>query len=141
MWILDPLDGTNNYAIGIPCFAISVGILRNGLPWAGVVHDPNTGFTCRALAGTGAWMGGRRLTVVARPLDVSSNVAVRVPIDPHLEPVIAGWLRRYKLRNFGSVALHLAYAALGAIELVLDHKAALWDIAGARRSSSRRRGA
>lgn len=54
MWVLDPLDGTNNYAIGIPCFAISVGILRNGLPWAGVVHDPNTGFTCRAVAG-GVW--------------------------------------------------------------------------------------
>jgi fructose-1,6-bisphosphatase/inositol monophosphatase family enzyme len=75
-------------------------------------------------------MGGRRLKLVGRPLDVSSNVSVRVPIDPDLEPVIAGWLRRYKLRGFGSVALHLAYAALGAIDLVLDHKAALWDIAG-----------
>jgi myo-inositol-1(or 4)-monophosphatase len=130
VWVLDPLDGTNNYAIGIPCFAISIGILHHGWPWAGVVHDPNTGFTCRAMAGHGAWMESRRLTVSSRPLDVSSNVSVRVPVDPSLEPVIAGWLRRYKLRGFGSVALHLAYAALGAIDLILDHKAALWDIAG-----------
>jgi len=130
VWVIDPLDGTNNYAIGIPCFAISIGILRDGLPWAGVVHDPNTGFTFRAGAGRGAWMGSRRLAVSARPLDVSSNVSFRVPIDPSLEPVIAAWLRSYKLRAFGSVALHLAYAALGAIELILDHKAALWDIAG-----------
>jgi len=75
-------------------------------------------------------MGSRRLTVSARPLDVSSNVSVRVPIDPSPESVLAGWLRRYKLRGFGSVALHLAYAALGAIDLVFDHKAALWNIAG-----------
>jgi myo-inositol-1(or 4)-monophosphatase len=130
VWVLDPLDGTNNYAIGIPCFAISVGILRHGNPWAGVVHDPNTGFTCRAIAGAGAWLGTRRLMVASRPLDESSNVSIRVPVDPVLEPVTTGWLRRYKLRGFGSVALHLAYAALGAIDLVLDHKAALWDLAG-----------
>lgn len=130
VWVLDPLDGTNNYAVGIPCFAISVGILRQGGPWAGVVHDPNTGFTCQGLVGSGAWMGRQRLKAAAHPLDVSSNISVRVPVDPDLEPVIAGWLRRHKLRGFGSVALHLAYAALGAIDVVLDHKAALWDVAG-----------
>jgi len=42
VWALDPLDGTNNFALGLPCFAVSVGILRAGEPYAGVVHDPNT---------------------------------------------------------------------------------------------------
>jgi myo-inositol-1(or 4)-monophosphatase len=129
VWIVDPLDGTNNYALGIPCFAVSVGIFRRGLPYAGAIHDPNTGLTCQALHGHGAFAHDRRLWLKAEPLRSSSNVSIGVPVDPDLEPVVARWLRRYKIRGFGSVALHLAYAALGAIDLVLDHRARLWDIA------------
>jgi myo-inositol-1(or 4)-monophosphatase len=52
-----------------------------------------------------------------------------VPVDPDLSAAVTGWLRRYKLRGFGSVALHLAYAAIGALDVVQDHKATLWDVA------------
>jgi myo-inositol-1(or 4)-monophosphatase len=128
-WIVDPLDGTNNYALGIPCFAISVGLLRRGEPYAGVVHEPNTGFRCWALRGHGGFAGDRRLTLAPRTLDAASNIAVRVPVAPGLEPLVIRWLREHKFRNFGSVALHLAFAALGAVDLVLDHKATLWDLA------------
>lgn len=130
VWVIDPLDGTNNYALGMPCYAVSIGILRGGYPHAGVVHDPNTGFTCSAQRGRGAFTGGRRLGLDDRPLSAASNVASRVPIDPVLAPVVVSWLQRFKFRGFGSVALHLAYAALGALDLVFDHKATLWDIAG-----------
>lgn len=129
VWVVDPLDGTNNFALGIPCFAVSIGILRHGLPHAGVVHDPSTGFTCSAMRGHGAVAGGRALALLGRPLTAASNVAVRVPLDPELAPATIGWLRSYKLRGFGSVALHLAYAAIGALDVVLDHKATLWDLA------------
>jgi myo-inositol-1(or 4)-monophosphatase len=129
VWIVDPLDGTNNYALGIPCFAISVAIFRCGEPYAGVVHDPNTGFRGSGLRGHGAFAGEQRLALVPRALDVASNVSVRVPVEADLEPLVSRWLREYKFRGFGSVALHLAFAALGAIDLVLDHKAALWDLA------------
>lgn len=129
VWALDPLDGTNNFALGIPCFAVSIGILRAGEPYAGVVHDPNTGLTFQARRGAGAFSGERRLALAARPLDGASNVCVRAPVTPALRAVVDGWLARHKLRGFGSVALHLAYAALGAIDLVLDDRAAVWDIA------------
>jgi myo-inositol-1(or 4)-monophosphatase len=129
IWVLDPLDGTNNYALGIPCFSISVGILRAGLPYAGVVHDPNTGFTCWALQGQGAFAGDRQLAVQGRPLTAVSNVSVRIPLDPELQPLVSEWLGRHKFRAFGSVALQLGYAALGALDVIVDHKAALWDIA------------
>jgi myo-inositol-1(or 4)-monophosphatase len=129
VWIVDPLDGTNNFALGIPCFAVSIGILRHGLPWAGVVRDPNTGFTCWAALGEGAVVGERTIVLSGQPLTAASNVAVRVPLDPDLAPVVSEWLRRHKLRGFGSVALHLAYAAIGALDVVLDHTATLWDIA------------
>lgn len=131
VWILDPLDGTNNYALGIPCFAVSVGLFQRGTPYAGVVHDPNTGLTCWAVRDQGAWIGDRKLVLRGQPLTEASNLSVRVPLDPALAPVVVGWLARHKFRAFGSVALQLVYAAIGAIDLVLDHKAALWDLAGA----------
>ena len=130
VWVIDPLDGTNNYALGIPCYTVAIGILRAGQPHAGVVHDPNTGFTCWALRGHGAFAGARRLALEGRPLDAASNIALRVPLDPALTPVVRPWLSRHKFRGFGSVALHLAYAAVGGLDLVLDHKATLWDLAG-----------
>jgi myo-inositol-1(or 4)-monophosphatase len=129
VWAIDPLDGTNNFALGIPCFAVSIGILRHGLPHAGVVHDPNTGFTTWAARGQGAVAGGQTIVLGEQPLTEASNVAVRVPLDPDLAAAVTGWLRRYKLRGFGSVALHLAYAAIGALDVVQDHKATLWDVA------------
>jgi myo-inositol-1(or 4)-monophosphatase len=130
VWAIDPLDGTNNYALGIPCFAVSIGILHHGVPYAGVVHDPNTGFCCWALRGQGAFARDRRLALPGRALGPASNVSVRVPLNPDFQPVVADWLQRYKFRGFGSVALHLAYAALGAVDIVLDHRASLWDLAG-----------
>jgi myo-inositol-1(or 4)-monophosphatase len=130
VWILDPLDGTNNYALGLPCFAVSVGVFQRGMPYAGIVHDPNTGFTCWAVREQGAWLGDHRIVLRGQPLTEASNVSARVPLDPPLAPVVIGWLECHKFRAFGSVALHLAYAALGAIDVVLDHRAALWDLAG-----------
>ncbi|MEX2146873.1 MAG: inositol monophosphatase [Candidatus Rokuibacteriota bacterium] len=129
VWALDPLDGTNNFALGLPCFAVSVGILRAGEPYAGVVHDPNTGLVVHALRGGGAFSGERRLALAAQPLHGASNVCVRAPVSPALRPLVDTWLARHKLRAFGSVALHLAYAAMGAIDLVVDDRATLWDIA------------
>lgn len=129
VWAVDPLDGTNNLALGIPCFAVSIGLLRRGSPWAGVVHDPNTGFTAWSLGGRGAFAGEQRLRLRGGRLGPASYVCARVPLAPDLAPVVADWLAHHRCRVFGAVALHLAYAALGAIDLVLDHRAALWDLA------------
>jgi len=129
VWVIDPIDGTNNYALGIPCFAVSIGILKDGTPHAGVIHDPNSGFTCSALRGQGTVADGNTRMLAPRALTAASNVAVRVPLEPETDGAVISWLRRCKLRSFGSVALHLAYAAIGALDLVIDHKAKLWDIA------------
>jgi myo-inositol-1(or 4)-monophosphatase len=129
VWALDPLDGTNNFVLGIPCFAISIGVLRAAEPHIGVVHDPNTGLMVHARRGSGAFSAERRLHVTSRPLDHASNVCVRAPVSDRLRAPVSGWLARHKLRAFGSVALHLAYAALGAIDLVVDDRATLWDVA------------
>ncbi len=62
VWIIDPIDGTGNYARGIRCFAVMVAFLNHGKIQAGWIHDPITQKTCSAVVGQGAWCDGVRLT-------------------------------------------------------------------------------
>ena len=61
-WLVDPLDGTNNVAIGLTAYAVGIALCVDGSPVVGVVHEPVTGRTWRAALGQGAWCDGRRLT-------------------------------------------------------------------------------
>jgi len=130
-WVLDPVDGTNNFGRGLPGFAVSIGVLRNRQPFAGAVYDPITRWLFTACAGRGAWLNERPLRTRPAPLSRSSLFAFRSPLEEGVPSFIEEWLRRYRLRRFGSTALHLCYVALGALDLVHDHRASLWDIAGA----------
>lgn len=130
-WVIDPVDGTNNFGRGLPGFSVSIGVLRNRQPFAGAVYDPITRWLFTACAGGGAWLNERPLRTRPAPLSRSSLFAIRTPLEDGVPPFVEGWLRRYRLRRFGSTALHLCYVALGALDLVHDHRASLWDIAGA----------
>jgi myo-inositol-1(or 4)-monophosphatase len=130
-WVLDPVDGTNNFARGLPGFSVSIGVLRNGMPFAGAVYDPITRWLFAACAGRGAWLNDRPLRTSPAPLSAGSLIAVRTPFEDGIPPFVEDWLRRHRLRRFGSTALQLCYAAMGGLDLVYDHRASLWDIAGA----------
>jgi myo-inositol-1(or 4)-monophosphatase len=130
-WVIDAVDGTNNFGQGLPGFAVSIGVLRNRLPFAGAVYDPVTRWLFTACAGRGAWLNERPLRTRPTPLSLASLFSIRTPLEDGLPPFVDEWLRRYRLRTFGSTALHLCYVALGALDLVHDHRASLWDIAGA----------
>ena len=130
-WILDPIDGTNNFARGMPGFSVSVGVLRDRMPFAGAVYDPVARWLFTACAGRGAWLNDRPLRVRAEPLAGGSVFAMRSPCPAGVPDYMDGWLRHYRLRRFGSTALHLCYVALGGLDFVHDDRASLWDIAGA----------
>jgi myo-inositol-1(or 4)-monophosphatase len=130
VWVLDPVDGTNNFGRGIPGFSVSVGVLREGEPYAGAVYDPIADQLFTACDGHGAWLGSRRLRVEPMPLGRRSLVSIRTPYD-EVPAFVADWLTRYRLRRFGSTALQLCYVALGALAFVHDDRTSLWDIAGA----------
>jgi len=130
-WILDPIDGTNNFARGMPGFAVSVGVLRDRMPFAGAVYDPVARWLFTACAGRGAWLNDRPLRVRAEPGPGGAVFSVRSPFGSGVPDFIDGWLRRHRLRRFGSTALHLCYVALGGLDFVHDDRASLWDIAGA----------
>lgn len=130
-WVLDPLDGTANFGLGIPGFSISVGILRDGESWAGAVYDPTADWLYLACTGHGAWLNGHRLHLHPQPLSSRSFVAIRTPYEGEIPSFVTRWLRRYRLRRFGSTALQLCYAASGGLALIHDQRAFLWDVAGA----------
>jgi len=130
-WILDPIDGTNNFVRGMPGFAVSVGVLRDRMPFAGGVYDPVARWLFTACAGRGAWLNDRPLRVRVEPGPGGPVFSVRSPCESGVPDFIDGWLRRHRLRRFGSTALHLCYVALGGLDFVHDDRASLWDIAGA----------
>jgi fructose-1,6-bisphosphatase/inositol monophosphatase family enzyme len=65
VWVIDPIDGTGNFARGAPIFAVMVGLIEAGETVAGWIHDPVAGTTATAELGSGAWWGGQRLTAAA----------------------------------------------------------------------------
>jgi myo-inositol-1(or 4)-monophosphatase len=131
VWVLDPVDGTDNFGRGIPGFAISVGVLHDGMPFAGAVYDPVSSQLFTACVGHGAWLNGRRLRVEPAVLSSRSLFSIRAPFSEDVPSYVRGWLTRYRLRRFGSTALQLCYVAAGALAFVHDHRASLWDIAAA----------
>ena len=65
VWVIDPIDGTANFASGKPVFAVMVGLVEEGQTVAGWIHDPVAGTTATAEQGSGAWLAGKRLTAAA----------------------------------------------------------------------------
>jgi myo-inositol-1(or 4)-monophosphatase len=130
-WLIDPIDGTNNFGRHLPGFCVSVGILREGQPFAGAIYDPLADWLFTAAVGLGAWLNGEPLTLTPRPLSSRSLFAIRAPYGDGVPAFVQSWLERYRLRRFGSTALQLCYVALGGLAFVHDHRASLWDIAAA----------
>jgi myo-inositol-1(or 4)-monophosphatase len=131
VWVVDPIDGTNNYGRGMPGFSVSMGVLRDGVPVGGAVYDPLATQLYTAWVGQGAWLNGRRLRTPAASLDRRSLFTIRTPFVDGVPAPVTHWLERYRLRRVGSTALQLCYVALGGLAFMYDHGPSLWDIAGA----------
>jgi myo-inositol-1(or 4)-monophosphatase len=130
-WVMGPIDGLEDLGRGLPGFAITLGVLRHGLPFVGAVYDPVTRWLFSACAGRGAWLNDRPLRAAPASLSGASLVAIGHPGAPGGPPFTDEWSRRYRLRRTGSTALHLCYVAMGALDLVHDHRTSLRDVAGA----------
>ena len=131
-WVIDPIDGTNNFGRGMPGFSVSIGVLDDGWPSVGAVYDPIADQLFTGLVGRGAWLDGRSLRI-EQPEALSSRslCSIRTPFTDRVPAFAGEWLCRYRLRRSGSTALTLCYVALGALAFAHDHRASLWDIAGA----------
>jgi len=134
-WIVDPLDGTTNFLHGIPHFAISIALERDGDLFAGVVYSPVPDEMYVAEKGSGAFLNGRRLRVSGRRNMAESIFATGVPfmgIPDHelfLEQARAVMAVSAGVRRFGSAALDLAYVAAGRYDGYWENGLNPWDVA------------
>jgi myo-inositol-1(or 4)-monophosphatase len=131
LWCLDPLDGTTNFASGIPCFAVSLALLHDGVPILGVVYDPLRDECFTARQGKGAWLNDAPLTIKPRHTPLSRSVAV---VDfKRLTAPLAGRLAQHppylSQRNFGCVVLEWCWLAAGRFDIYLHGGQKQWDYA------------
>ncbi len=134
-WIIDPIDGTTNFLHGIPHFAISIGLERDGEVIAGVIYDPIHDELFHAEKGAGAFLNERRLRVSARRKVDEAVFATGIPFkgrEGHkefLDCAQAVMANCAGIRRFGSAALDLAYVAAGRYEGYWETGIKPWDIA------------
>ena len=134
-WLVDPLDGTTNFLHGIPIFAVSIALERQGQLVAGVIYNPAMDELYTAERGGGAFMNDRRLRVSARSRLSDSVIGAGIPhlgrghhgrslVD--LKTVMA---ETAGIRQLGSAALDLAYVAAGRMDAFWENTLAPWDMA------------
>jgi len=132
-WVVDPVDGTTNFAHGVPFMATSVALCQDGRPLLGVVNLPLMGELYSAARGRGARMNGASIHVSETAELVAALVATGFPynIDPHREAI----LRQLRLampatqgvRRAGAAALDLAFVACGRYDGFFEYALNAWD--------------
>ena len=134
-WIIDPLDGTTNYAHGYPRFCVSIGVEREDVRQVGVVYDPLLDELYSATRGSGAFLNGRRLRVseeddLGRAL-VATGFAydVRLNPDDNLDHFARFVKHARAVRRDGSAALDLCYLAAGRFDGFWELQLHPWDVA------------
>jgi myo-inositol-1(or 4)-monophosphatase len=132
-WILDPVDGTNNFALGMPMCAISLGLLKNGVPVYGFLYDYGRDKLTE---------GGAHLDLLdgevkskkfdaSRPMDESSIVGLAFPLRGPYAEGLHKVASDFHIRSMGTGAITLTYVALGIIDGCVDFRSKAWDVAAA----------
>jgi myo-inositol-1(or 4)-monophosphatase len=128
-WVIDPIDGTNNYARQMLLFTVSIAVIHKGEPIVGVIFDPATDSMFTAVKGGQAQLNGRRITAGEETMNAFSSVG----LDSHFDDGVPGWaceiMQRTRFRNLGTTALQLAYVAKGSLIATVVNRPKLWDIA------------
>ena len=134
-FIIDPLDGTSNFLHGLPHWAISIALEKNGEIVAGLVHDPIKNEVFHAVKGQGAFTGRTRLRVSGRADFMGSMIGCGAPrraVEKRVQ-----FMAEYRavmdvapgLRRYGAAALDLAYVAAGRFDAFWERDLKAWDIA------------
>ena len=130
-WVLDPIDGTNNFALGIPHCAISLALCEDGEPIYGVVYDLSRRTLMHGGPGFGAFDGDKPMRVSTAAFTRETLVGFHSPFEKSLLPMASGVISRFKIRGLGSATLHLAYVATGMLDGCVDFNVKIWDLAAA----------
>lgn len=133
-WVFDPLDGTTNYAHGLPIFCASLALEIDGVAEVGAVFDPTRNELFTAERGVGAFLNGSRIQVSETSVLLDSLLVTGFPYDVHnqaadLIGLFGAFLGRARaVRRLGSAALDLCYVAAGRFEGFWEQQLKPWDV-------------
>ena len=135
-WVVDPLDGTNNFAVGIPFYCVSIALMDSSGICLGCIHDPVHDETFLALRGEGAFLNGKPISVSGKNRLSDVILATGFPYTRTENDltfdldVVKNFLGRVRgLRRCGSAALDLAYTAAGRLGGFWEENLKPWDMA------------
>lgn len=134
IWVIDPIDGTNNFIAGMGAFAVCIALMERGTPVLGVVFDVTRDLVYSAAAGEGAWLGTLRLGTLETPLNDASMIMLTSNLLDS-GGRLPGWAVRWigqtnwKIRILGSAALEAAQVAAGVAHAAITMNGKLWDVA------------
>jgi myo-inositol-1(or 4)-monophosphatase len=135
-WVFDPIDGTTNYAHGLPIFCCSVALEQDGVPVVAAVYDPNRRELFTAERGQGAWLNGEPLRVSSSATLIDSLLVTGFHYNIHRDPgelmaIFTAFITRARaVRRLGSAALDLCYVAAARFDGFWELKLQPWDVAG-----------
>lgn len=130
-WVVDPIDGTNNYALGFPFCAISLALLFQGRPVYGFIYDHSTLTLLEGGPGQGLYRDQKRVDRQATAGEAQTMLGLHFPLSLERQARLAPLLARYRVRSLGSAALAAAYVATGYLSGSVDYRVKVWDIAAA----------
>ena len=131
-FVVDPIDGTLNFMKGLELSVISIGLLKDGVPYIGVIYNPYRDLMFSAIRGCGAFVNGKQMHSSREPLARSLVEFGTAPYYPELNKrsfdVAAEYLKRgADLRRFGTAAWDLCLCAWGKLGIYFELRLALWD--------------
>ncbi|MEI6318001.1 MAG: inositol monophosphatase [Pseudomonadota bacterium] len=131
LWCVDPIDGTSNFTVGLPSFAISVALVRGGRPVLGVIYDPVADEAFQAEDGCGAWLNDQPLPLQRRTVALRQAMAgVEFKrLDRALAARLTAKAPYCSQRSYGSSCLEWCYSAAGRFDVYLHGGQKLWDYA------------
>ena len=134
-WVIDPLDGTTNFSMGLPIFCVSIALEKNGESYIGVVYVPYLGECFYGVKGKGAWFNGKPILCSDKGRLSEAVVATGMPYDRKDNPDNnMAEINRMSLcvrgiRRMGSAAIDLCYTAAGFLDAYWELNLQRWDVA------------
>lgn len=133
-WVIDPLDGTTNFAHGIPIFSVTIGLLRNNSPVVGVAYDPFRNEMFSAEIGQGATLNNHPIHVSSQTDLGQAVISTGFPYDLRTNPrnnfaqFVQFQLRTQAVRHLGSASLDCAWTAMGRLDGYWEFGVKPWDV-------------
>ncbi len=128
-WVIDPIDGTNNFAHRMPMFCTCIGAVYEGQPIVGVIYEPITDRIYTAYKGGDAQLNDRKITVTDEDIESYSSIGLDSMFTESVPDWVNQLILRTRYRNIGSAGLQMAYTAVGGLIATIDITVKLWDIA------------